>query len=144
MRVVENLLLFEALGYLMSAGSKPVRVLAAQAVRDHLPRGSGFDMGSSFEPEESGPGRLCFMTHFHHMNEVGFYTGWTSHTVIVRSVFFGAPEIVVRGRNFNRIKDLVSETFAHLSRERFVLCVNFKPGEEYVELQRASEIIREN
>lgn len=144
MRVIENLLLFEALGYLMSAGSTTVRVLAAQAARDYLPRGSGFDMGSSFEPEESDPGRLCFMTHFHHLDETGHYTGWTSHTVIVRSAFFGAPEIMVRGRNFNRIKNLIHEAFESLSRERFVLCVNFKPGEEYVELQRASEITRGN
>lgn len=144
MRVVENLLLFEALGYLMSAGDTPIHVLAAQAVREHLPRGDGFDMGSSFEPEESDSGRLCFMTHFHHMSEVGFYTGWTSHTVIVRSVFFGAPEIVVRGRNFNRIKNLIHEAFESLSRERFVLYVNFKPGEEHVELQRSSEARRGN
>lgn len=144
MQVVENLLLFEALGYIIGAGSVPACLLAANAVREHLPRGSGFDMGSSFEPEESDPGRLCFMTHFHHLNETGHYTGWTSHTVIVRSVFFGAPEIVVRGRNFNRIKDLIHEAFESLSRERFVLHVNFKPGEEHVELQRASEITRGN
>ena len=55
-----------------------------------LPGGSGFDNGSAFNFHESRVDRLIFDTAYHHMNENGYYIGWTYHQVIVTpSLQFG-------------------------------------------------------
>lgn len=80
---------------------------------DHLPSGSGFDSGSRFIAEESRPDRLIFATSFHHMNESGFYDGWTEHRVIVTPEFDGFG-LKVTGRDRRGIKDYIAESF-HLA-----------------------------
>jgi hypothetical protein len=76
-----------------------------------LPHGSGFDNGSKLCFEHSKPERLVFETAFHHMNENGYYDGWTEHTVIVTpSLVFGF-ELRITGRNRNEIKDTIHECF---------------------------------
>lgn len=45
----------------------------------------------------------------HHMNDVGFYTGWTHHKFVVKpSLQFGF-ELKVGGRNRNGIKDYLHD-----------------------------------
>jgi hypothetical protein len=84
-----------------------IKTLCAAA----LPHGSGFDNGSKIDLERSTPERLVFSTAFHHMNEHGYYDGWTEHTVIVTpSLVFGF-ELRVTGRNRNDIKDTIHECF---------------------------------
>ena len=53
-------------------------------VRDFLPSGSGWDNGTTLDRERSTPEKLVFVGAFHHMDEHGFYDGWTDHTVTVR------------------------------------------------------------
>lgn len=77
---------------------------------DHLPSGSGFDAGSRFIAEESRPDRLIFATSFHHMNDSGFYDGWTEHRVIVTPEFAGFG-LKVTGRDKRGIKDYIAESF---------------------------------
>ena len=112
-------------------GAKPLAVYCAQIVRifhngepkftdiwnpvlEHinskLPGGSGFNSGSTFEIDSSSPDRLVFNTAFHHMNDVGYYDGWTGHNVIVTPTFDGI-EIRVTGKNKNDIKTLIGEMF---------------------------------
>src|SRR5215467_7223342 len=47
-----------------------------------MPSGSGFDRGTKFDFDSSHAERLVFDTNFHHMDEHGYYTGWTRHAVI--------------------------------------------------------------
>ncbi len=49
---------------------------------ERLPHGSGFDNGVSLD-SESGPEKLVFEFEFHHMDDHGFYTGWTYHRLVV-------------------------------------------------------------
>jgi hypothetical protein len=79
-------------------------------VSDHLPHGSGFDSGTKFDWESSTPKRLVFQTSFHHMNENGFYDGWTKHQVSVTPGFCGL-DLVIGGRDRNEIKDYIAEVF---------------------------------
>ena len=51
--------------------------------RSFLPHGSGFDTGFTIDDSESNENRLVLEFDFHHMDEHGFYVGWTSHKVIV-------------------------------------------------------------
>ncbi|MEY4907999.1 MAG: hypothetical protein RL260_1717 [Pseudomonadota bacterium] len=63
----------------------------------HLPHGSGFDEGVHLQiskytaDREMGRDteRLVFVLAFHHMNDAGYHTGWTHHSVWVTPVFGG-------------------------------------------------------
>ena len=75
-----------------------------------FPSGSGFDSGTKLD-ESSTPEKLVFDTAFHHMNDGGFYDGWSEHSVIVTpSLEFGIS-IRVTGRDRDGIKEYVAECF---------------------------------
>lgn len=78
-----------------------------------MPSGSGFDDGTTFDEYRSKPETLLrFDTGFHHMNDGGYYTGWTYHTVIVTPTFT-TPNMKVTGSNRNNIRDFIMDTFHH-------------------------------
>lgn len=79
-------------------------------VRDMLPHGGGFDNGTTLDLERSNGERLVFHTAFHHMNDGGYYDGWTEHTVTVRPSFRGF-DLKISGRNRKDIKDYIYQTF---------------------------------
>ena len=59
----------------------------------------------------STPDKLVFYTSFHHMNDNGFYDGWTEHTVTVRpSLQFGF-NMKISGQNRNEIKYHLHDVF---------------------------------
>jgi hypothetical protein len=76
---------------------------------ERLPHGSGFDNGVSLS-SESEPEKLIFDFEFHHMDEYGFYTGWTSHRLVVTpSLEWGFTlELSGGGDDFN---DYISDLF---------------------------------
>jgi hypothetical protein len=87
-----------------------------QKIRDicknELPSGSGFDNGTQLNWDKSTPEKLVFETSFHHMDECGYYDGWTEHSVIVTpSLQFGF-NIKVSGKNRNDIKSYIHEIFS--------------------------------
>lgn len=49
-----------------------------------LPSGSGFDTGTQIEQDDNNDDRIVLKTSYHHMNEHGFYRGWSEHTIIVK------------------------------------------------------------
>jgi hypothetical protein len=76
-----------------------------------MPSGSGFDSGTQFNDDESKPERLVFETGFHHMNDAGYYDGWTMHKVIVTPSLVYGFTIRVTGRDKRQIKDYIAECF---------------------------------
>jgi hypothetical protein len=77
-----------------------------------LPSGSGFDNGTRIVYERCNDVRLVFATAFHHMDENGYYDGWSEHTVIVKaSLAFGISIRVVTGKDRNGIKDYIRDQF---------------------------------
>jgi hypothetical protein len=80
-------------------------------VSDGAPSGAGFDNGTTFDGYTGG--RLVFSTSFHHMNDNGYYDGWTDHQVIVSPDFELDYTIRVSGRNRNAIKAYIAETFSY-------------------------------
>jgi hypothetical protein len=80
-------------------------------VQDHLPSGGGFDNGTQIDLERSTADKLVFTTAFHHMNEGGFYDGWTEHDVVVKPSFIGRLSIDITGKNRNDIKEYIHESF---------------------------------
>jgi len=83
-----------------------------EIVKNYLPYGAGFDSGTEFDFDNSKPEKLIFKTSFHHMDENGFYEGWTDHLIkITPSLGYGF-NIKVTGPNKNEIKDYIYEVFS--------------------------------
>jgi hypothetical protein len=82
-----------------------------ELVKEHMPSGSGFDSGTKLDLDESTENRLVFHTSFHHMNENGFYDGWTEHSVHVTPHLAFDFRLRITGRNRNDIKDYMHDLF---------------------------------
>jgi hypothetical protein len=83
-----------------------------ELVKEKMPSGSGFDSGTTFDFDNSTPEKLIFKTSFHHMDDNGFYDGWTDHNVIVTpSLAFGF-NLRVTGRDRNDIKSYIYDMFS--------------------------------
>jgi hypothetical protein len=80
-------------------------------VKNYLPSGAGIDNGTYFDMQDSTPNKLVFRTSFHHMNETGYYDGWTEHKVIATPSFMGRFDLKITGKDRNSIKDYLHETF---------------------------------
>lgn len=80
-------------------------------VKDTAPSGSGIDTGTKINLEKSSANKLVFEFGFHHMNENGFYDGWTEHTAIVTPSLTSQFDLRITGRNRNDIKDYLHDTF---------------------------------
>lgn len=76
-----------------------------------LARGSGFDSGTKIDRERSHAERVILTTAFHHMDEHGFYDGWTEHEVWATPSFTGGFRMKVKGRNRNGIKEYIGDVF---------------------------------
>lgn len=94
------------------------RANIVELVEAHMPSGSGFDAGFSLMFSESTPEKLMFKMEFHHMDENGYYTGWTHHVVTVKPSLVHEFTITISGRNTNNIKAYISELlYAVLKKE---------------------------
>lgn len=80
-------------------------------IMDNAPSGSGFDAGTKYRLHNSKPNRLEFHVGYHHMNENGFYTGWTYHKITVKPSLIHGFDLKVYGRNVNNIKEYVEDVF---------------------------------
>lgn len=79
-------------------------------MRNKMPSGSGFDAGTKLD-DDSTPNRLVFHVPFHHLNDAGYYDGWTQHRVIVTASLSWGINIKVTGKDRNGIKDYLGELF---------------------------------
>ena len=80
-------------------------------VREHFPHGSGFDSGTSLDLDVSTEEKIVLHTSYHHMNDGGFYDGWTEHTVRVYPSLAYGFRTTVSGPNRNDIKEYIGESF---------------------------------
>jgi hypothetical protein len=74
-----------------------------------LPSGSGFDSGTTVDVDASSDRCIVLHTSFHHMDEHGFYDGWTEHLIRIISTFSG-PDVRISGPDRNEIKDYITDT----------------------------------
>lgn len=80
-----------------------------QMLVDLMPSGSGIDSGTHLHLDESHPEKLVFHAEFHHMNENGFYDGWTRHNIVVTPSLSHQFNLRISGPNRNDIKDYLHE-----------------------------------
>jgi hypothetical protein len=79
---------------------------------EHLPHGSGLDCGVIFNFDESTPDKLVFMADFHHINDSGYYDGWSKHKVIITPSLQYGLSLRITGLDRNYIKDYLHELFS--------------------------------
>jgi hypothetical protein len=88
--------------------------LSAEAlakIRADLPSGSGIDSGTELDPYECKPDRLVFSLGFHHMDENGFYDGWTQHQVILKPSLENGFDMRITGKDRNQIKEYLYQVY---------------------------------
>ena len=79
-------------------------------ILDTLPSGSGLDAGP--ELLDSTERKLMFSSDFHHMDQHGYYSGWSRHTVVITPCFLSGFQIKITGRDRNGIKDHLYEIWS--------------------------------
>lgn len=90
-----------------------------------LPSGSGFDAGTKLVFADDS--RIVFETEFHHMNDGGFYDGWTKHKVTIRASLSLGFITTVSGKNRNDIKCYIADVFSDLMYQNFDWLEGMKP-----------------
>lgn len=82
-----------------------LHTLAIEKMMKGAPSGSGIDSGTALI---AGSEReLVFRANYHHMNNVGYYCGWTEHKIVVKPSLLTGIEISITGQNKNDIKDFL-------------------------------------
>ena len=82
-------------------------------IKESGPSGSGIDNGTHVYLESCEPEKLVLACSFHHMNENGFYDGWTDHKLIIRPSLLHRYTLDITGRDRNQIKDYLHEVYRH-------------------------------
>lgn len=80
-------------------------------LNEFLPHGSGFDGVTKIDVDKSTGEKIVIFTEFHHMNDGGYYDGWTDHEVIATPSLIHDVLLRVTGRDRNHIKDYIHDTF---------------------------------
>lgn len=88
-------------------------------VKKYLPSGAGFDNGIKLLVNKSNSDKLVFRADYHHMNNVGYYDGWTEHTVIVTPSLAYGFDLKITGRDRNYTKDYMYQTFEQWLNEEY-------------------------
>lgn len=82
-----------------------------------LPYGSGFDNGTKII--EATRQKIVFETAFHHMDDNGYYCGWTEHKVTVKADLLYGYIVRVSGVNKREIKEYIQHVFYELLDQEF-------------------------
>ena len=81
-------------------------------VHETAPSGSGIDCGTKIELADCTENKLVFLCQFHHMNDNGFYDGWTEHKVIITPDLASGFNIRITGRDRNQIKEYLYDVYS--------------------------------
>lgn len=76
------------------------------------PSGSGIDCGTKLDSSSTHK-KLVFNFSFHHMDEHGFYDGWTNHQAIVTPDLGFGYSLRITGPNPNEIKEYFHDVFSN-------------------------------
>ena len=81
-----------------------------------LPSGSGIDSGCTIDEEKSTKNKIVIHSSFHHLDENGFYCGWSEFTVTAIPDFMNDFNLKIVGNNaiypaFSDTKDYLYELF---------------------------------
>lgn len=75
----------------------------------HLPHGSGIE--SAIDVSNSLPNKIILNVSYHHMNENGYYDGYTYHIIKITPDLSSGFNLSISGKNRNDIKEYLYECF---------------------------------
>lgn len=104
-------------------------------LQDMLPSGSGIDNGTQIDFDKSSESKIILHTAYHHMNDGGYYDGWTEHTITIKPSFRGI-DVSIGGRNRNDIKDYLHDVFYHCLNDEIVISYNQRTDTFDIQLAR--------
>jgi len=84
-----------------------------------LPSGAGLDNGSEIDFDKSRPEKIIIHAPYHHMNDDGYYCGWSDYIVLVTPSFTDTMNIAVKGRDRNNTKEYLAELFHSILSDRY-------------------------
>ena len=67
--------------------------------------------GAHLDVEASHAEKIVIQTSHHHMDENGFWDGWTEHTIVATPSFWNHVNLRISGHDRNDIKEDLHETF---------------------------------
>ena len=79
-----------------------------------LPHGSGIDGKCEIQLENCTRDKIVFFVEFHHMDENGFYSGWSEHNITLTPSFLFGYDMKISGKDRNGIKDYLHQTFSEV------------------------------
>ena len=82
-----------------------------------LPSGSGIDCGTQIIRKARKSSAFGMTMSFHHMNEGGYYDGWTEHAIVVVPDLQFDFTLAIGGRDRNQIKDYLGDVYDACLRE---------------------------
>ena len=94
---------------------------AQKIIENHLPSGSGFDSGTKIDLEASNPNKVVLYVAYHHMDENGFYNGWTNHAITVKPDLAFGFTLSISGRDRNDFKEYAYQCFQSALSEQTAL-----------------------
>ena len=87
-----------------------------EKLETYLPSGSGIDAGTQIVGMSGR--NLVFQADFHHMDENGFYDGWTEHRVTIKPCLVFGIDVVVSGKDRNGVKDYLGDIFHEVIKQQ--------------------------
>ena len=78
-------------------------------IKDALPSGSGFDNGIKLDYDKSKPDRIVLNADFHHMDDNGYYCGWSYHTIVITPSLQWGFLLKITGSDKRDIKNYISD-----------------------------------
>lgn len=82
-----------------------------ETIEKLLPHGSGIDTGCNIDLQASSENRIVIHFGFHHMNDAGYYDGWTQHKLIITPSLSNEFDLRITGKNRNGIKEYLYDVF---------------------------------
>ncbi len=90
-----------------------------QIIEDFLPHGSGIDSGVKIS-EKAKSNKIVLEFGYHHMNENGFYNGWTYHELIITPNLAFGYDVRMTGPDKSNVKDYLYEAFDYALTQEIV------------------------
>ena len=80
------------------------------SIVDNMPSGSGIDNGTKIDLDACTSSKIVFDVGYHHMNDGGYYDGWSHHKIVCTPSFSGF-DMRITGRDRNGIKDYLADVY---------------------------------
>lgn len=84
-----------------------------------LPHGAGLNSGCKIDVQNSSSDKVIIHFKYHHMNENGFYCGWTQHSMVVKPKLWNDFDLKISGKNKNLIKEYLYDLFNDTLKEMY-------------------------